>query len=463
MLRRALSVAILLLLLQSCLTFYQRNLIFHEQFAKRDYSAAIESLEKNKFIQKEKNRLLYMLDKGVVLQMMGNYEESNKIFEEAYIFVDDFQRNVGREALALVSSDMARDYGGEDFEKIFIHYYKAMNFIMMNQYDEAMIEARRINIKLNEINDKYKSDSKYKRDAFAHVLMGLLYEAAGDENNAFIAYRNAYDIYSEDYERFFNIKAPNQLKKDLIRTAAMNGFYDFQVTYEKQFDIKLADIEKSKRELILIWHNGLGPVKDEWSINFVVIKGAGGLVLFENKEFNLSFTFYMRSEDEQASLGDLKVVRVAFPKYSVRNDVFSRAIVKSPNGDHQIELLEDINEIAIKSLHDRMVRELSKTLLRTALKQVAEAAARQENEGLGAAMSILNAVTEKADTRNWQTLPAKISYSRIPLENDSSQLELVVFRGNQQLVGEQFSVSSKNRISFKLSHSVAAESMLMRN
>ena len=44
-----------------------------------------------------------------------------------------------------------------------------------------------------------------------------------------------------------------------------------------------------------------------------------------------------------------------------------------------------------------------------------EAVARNENEYLGALVSLANAVTEKADTRNWQSLPHSISYSRISL------------------------------------------------
>lgn len=456
-------MAICLLLLQSCLTFYERNLIFHEQFAKHQYKEANATLDKNKYIQKEKNRLLYLLDKGVVLQMMGQYEESNKFFEEAYIFIEDFQRNFGREALSLITSDMVRDYGGEDFEKVFVHYYKAMNYIMLDQLEEAMVEARRINIKLNEINDKYKSDNKYKRDAFAHVLIGLLYEASGDENNAFIAYRNAYEIYEEDYSKFFAISAPDQLKKDLIKMAAKNGFYDSQEFYEKKFKMSYDEMPSHDKELAFIWHNGLGPIKDEWSINFIVIRGQGGLVVFENKDLGLSFSFYMRSDDEKSSLGDLKVVRVAFPKYTVRKDVFSNATVNSMGKDYKFEKLEDINEIAIKTLNDRMIRELSKTLLRTALKQAAEYAARQDNENLGALVSVFNAVTEKADTRNWQTLPAKIYYSRIPLQSDTMKMEIITYKNNTRLVDGNIEAIAKRKLNFQLYHSVAAESMLTRS
>ena len=462
MLRRSAVIVLCLILFQSCLTYYQRNLQYHEYFASHQYGKANESLDKNKYIQKSKNELLFLLEKGVTLQMMGKFEESNKFFEEAYIFVEDFQHSLGRDALSLITSDMARNYAGEDFERIFIHYYKAINFIMLGDLDAAMVEARRVNIKLNEINDKYKSEAKYKRDAFAHVLMGLLYEASGDENNAFIAYRNAYEIYDEDYNKFFNMGPPRQLKKDLIRLANLNGFYDSQEFYEKKFEMKYKNEERHDKELVYIWHNGLGPVKDEWSINFVIIRGTGGMVVFSNKELGLTFTFHTRSTDEYNSLGDLKVVRVAFPKYSTRKGIYTGGIVKKDSVEYKLELLENVNEIAIKSLRDRMFRELSKTLLRTALKQAAEQAARKEDEGLGAVVSVINAATEKADTRNWQTLPARIYYTRIPMDEDTATVDLITLKGAHRAIDNSTEEYVSKRLAFRFWPSITRESLILK-
>jgi len=460
MIRRVLVCALFLFFLQSCLTYYEKNIIFHQEFASGDYVKANVTLDNNKYIQKSRNQLLYYLDKGVTLQMMGKFEESNKFFEDAYIYIEDFKRNYGMEALAFVTNDMMRNYGGEDFEQVFIHYYKANNYIMMDLIDEALVEIRRINIKLNEISDKYKSEKKYKRDAFAHVMMGLMYEASGDENNAFIAYRNAYDIYESDFTTFFKLNAPLQLKKDLVRTAYLNGFYEEAERYEKKFNIQYVRDSNNYPELIFIWHNGLGPIKDEWSINFIIIRGSGGYVSFVNKELGLTFGFYTHSQDEYNSLGNLKVIRVAFPKYSVRKGTLTGAAIAVDNQEYPVELLEDFNKIAKKSLHDRMTREMSKTLLRVALKQAAEYAARQENEGLGAALSVLNAATEKADTRNWQTLPAQVFYTRVPLASDTNIVNHYSFKGAHKKLEESITVVPKKKIQFLYRQTVPKESIL---
>ena len=62
-----------------------------------------------------------------------------------------------------------------------------------------------------------------------------------------------------------------------------------------------------------------------------------------------------------------------------------------------------------------MLKELSEALLRLAVKQVAAAQLRKENDALGSALSVVNAISEQADTRNWQTLPNTINYTRVTL------------------------------------------------
>jgi len=68
--------------------------------------------------------------------------------------------------------------------------------------------------------------------------------------------------------------------------------------------------------------------------------------------------------------------------------------------------------------------ELSKALIRVALKKVAEYQVKQEDKTLGSVLGMINAITEKADTRNWQTLPHSIYYSRISLNPGPNVVKL---------------------------------------
>lgn len=413
-----------------CLTYYQKSSQFQGLFESGNLEDAREFLSKNEKAAEKKDRLLYFMDKGVVEHMLGNYEESNAAFEKAYIFMEDYRQGIGYDALVLISNPMNQPYRGEDFEMVMIHYYKAFNYIFLEQPDKALVEVKRINIKLNQLNDKYEGkNNAYKQDAFAQVLTGLIYESVNDPNNAFISYRNAYNTYKGIYESEFNVEVPEQLKIDLLRMAHRMGFTQELMQYEKEFDMQVTNYlhKEDEANLIVFWLNGLGPIKSENSFNFAMIKGEGGIVNFSNEELGMTLPVPMPASGnkQNTEFGDLKAVRLALPKYVERKPLVSSASINYEGKSLDFETLEDINAIAFSNLKDRMLRELGNSLLRLAVKQAAELAIRQENQDLGALISLVNAVSEKADTRNWQTLPHNISYSRIPLQEGENKLQFI--------------------------------------
>jgi hypothetical protein len=294
----------------------------------------------------------------------------------------------------------------------------------MGNTDDALVECRRLNIRLQQLSDRYKSKDKYEEDAFAHVLMGIIYEVDKDYNNAFIAYRNALRIYEEDYQSMFGVYAPDQLKEDLLRSAWLSGMkYEFEM-YKDSLQMPTYVYKPMEGgELIFFWHNGLSPVKSEWGVDFVV-SSQGGLVYFTNEQLGLSFPFNMDgySERDRNGLANLQIFRVAFPKYIERSPYYSRGTISVNDDIFSLQLLEDVNKIAFKCLQERMGLEFSKELVRVALKKAEEYELRKQDKMLGSVLGMINAITEKADTRNWQTLPHSIYYCRVPLKEGENML-----------------------------------------
>ncbi len=428
--RRLLPLLLLLVIFPGCMTYYQRQQEFHGHFRQGRLEEAARVLENDRRGERRRTRLLHLMNQGVVNHMMGHYRESNEFFEEAYRVGQDFRRTAGDQALTLLVNPNVTEYRGEPFELLMIHYYKAMNFLHLGDFDAALVECRRLNIALNELSDRFRSENRYRRDAFVHNLMGIIYDASGDYNNAFIAYRNALEIYEDDYQRLFGIGPPEQLKHDLLRAAHRTGFRDQVRHFEERFGMRFEESRTlDEGELVFFWQNGLGPVKDEFSINFTIVRGSGGAVHFVNEEHGLSFPVPV-SQKASDDLGDLRVIRVAFPKYVERELVYQNARLHAGGQTRELNLAQDLNAVAFQALNDRMLQEMGTALLRLAIRQAAEQRIRKEDETVGAIFGILGAVAERADTRNWQTLPHSIYYGRMALPPGQHRLELELILPN---------------------------------
>jgi hypothetical protein len=427
------------LILSSCGSYYQKNIKFHQLLLSQRVAEADHLLSKDKRAERKKTRLLYFLNRGITNHLMGNYETSNQFFEQAYITHEDYSTKPIDEALAFLINPTITDYRGEDHEALLIHYYKALNFLQLGKRSEALVECRRLNIKLNILSDKYTTGKKYRRDAFIHTLMGLVYQANHDYNNAFIAYRNAVEIYQEDYKLLFGLGLPLQLQKDLIYTAYKTGFHKQVNYYKKLFQLDYdPSLETEAGEVVLLWNNGLGPIKSEWNIDFLILKGQGGVVNFVNEDLGLFFPFPLIGDGETSQgLADLHLLRAAFPKYVERPLLYDQAVVHVNGGTYRLEVVEDINAISFQTLHQRMLLEFSKSLLRVALKKLAEYQVRKQNEVLGTMLGVVNFVTEAADTRNWQSIPHHIYYTRIKLPSGSHQLNFCAYSSRNPHIKEQ--------------------------
>jgi hypothetical protein len=420
---------LLFISLSSCLSHYQQNIQFYKNYETGKYKAAEKVLLHNKKASRQRNKLLYHLNLGMVYAMQGEYKTSNQHFEEAYFLGEDYRKNYLNEVASFLTNPTVTEYKGEDVELLLIHYYKALNFLKMGENQKALVECKRMQIKLNTLSDKYTSDKKYQRDAFIHTLMGIIYEANLDVNNAFIAYRNAVEIYQEDYKEMFGIDVPNQLKQDVMRTAHQIGFHEELRRFEEEFGQKYYPSAVGEGDLVFFWHNGLGPIKSEFSINFLISR-RGTNVYFVNEEFNLYFDFPIplrkdNNDKEYDPLGSLSSMRVAFPKYIERPTFYQSAELTWQNQTKPIELVENINDISRKVLRERLVKELSKGLVRLAIKKAQEITLRSnDKDRLASLLSFVNSATEKADTRAWQTLPHSISYTRLRLPAGSQTVKM---------------------------------------
>jgi hypothetical protein len=410
----------------SCASYYQQHFDFNSEFEKGDLGQALETLQSKEGLANSKSQFIYFANNGLLLSILGKYSESNDYLEKAFLFGEDYHINYVNEAVSYFYNPNVIMYRGEDHEHLMVLYFKALNFLKMNRPEDALVECKRLNIRLNKLADKYDGERKYQRDAFVHTLMGIIYQSTKDYNNAFIAYRNALEIYETDYATMFGMRVPEQLKKDLLNTAWWTGFIPEFEEYKTRFAMTDYKPEQPDAELVFFWHNGLAPVKTEWNINFLIDHSRKNMVVFTNDNLGIAFPYQVDEQKEKSDLRKLEVMRVAFPRYAERYLYFQSATLEKDSVQYPLELTEDINKIAFHSLRQRMMLEFSKGLLRAAMKKATEHSLKKEDASLGALIGVVNAMTEKADTRNWQTLPHSIFYSRVPLKEGSNKVKLAI-------------------------------------
>ena len=385
---------------------------------------ALKILDSQEQAYGKKNALLFLLDKALVLHLAKRYPESIEFFEKAKLKFDElYTQSISQGLATWVVNDYAAAYHGEDFEHVQINIFQALNYAALNNFSEALVEARDVDNKLQVINTQYPPQQKnvYKEDACARFLMGIFYEAAKtpqDYNDAFISYRKALEIYNGNYSTDYHVAAPGILKKNLLTAAQFMGPQELD-TYRREFpDVNFLSLKEKEKygQLYLIQYNGSAPIKVEGAIPVPL---PGGIL---NK--------------------------IAFPVYKERFYEISSSQLIADTGTgikfkDESELIQDIEKIAVKNLENRRVRVIAKAVARPAAKYLLEKSQegvirkKYGNDaawGFRMAAGFFNVYSERADLRSWQTLPAQIRIARLILDPGTYALSLNNFNAERILI-----------------------------
>jgi len=157
-----------------------------------DFDRALELTEEGK--DEAGDDLLRMLHRAVLLRFDGQYEQSNRLLQEAALEIDDrYTKSVSRAALSMLTNDRALAYNPPAFERMMVHYYGALNYLSLDDPEEAAVEARLLSALLMADLDKQLDDRDIRIRRSLHYVAGAVFEAAGEWNAAEVAYRNAWD------------------------------------------------------------------------------------------------------------------------------------------------------------------------------------------------------------------------------------------------------------------------------
>jgi hypothetical protein len=136
------------------------------------------------------DEVLRTLYHGLVAYHAGDYGESARRFDAAGDLADDrVTKSISRSAFALVSNDLVLPYEPGPTERLMIPYYATLARLRLGDIAGAAVETRRLSLLLQHFAEDERVDAPLH--ATLRYLAATVFAAAGEHNDADVAYRNA--------------------------------------------------------------------------------------------------------------------------------------------------------------------------------------------------------------------------------------------------------------------------------
>ncbi len=384
-----------------------------------DYGSAVEYIEtaEKEGEYADKDRVLLFLDKGVVYHYAGMYEKSNQAFHQAEYLIDSlYTKSISKGAASLLLNDNALDYSGEVYEDLYINIFKALNYLHLGKFDDAYVEVHKISDKLKEFNVYFKEavaeiqkydenkiefdaeEIDFYNDAFADYISHLIYREEGEDDNSRISIEKAKDAW-ENYPEVYNYEMPTPLKEtETERITTLN----------------------------IIAFSGNAPIKVPVGARITTFDG--WIMISDPTDFHVTpipFPGIKNGWNFKFEFPDLQEVGTVVENIEVYI-----------NGNHagNLELLENISNVADKTFQTRKSMIFFKTAMRAIAKGISAGMAGEEikkntkDKALGDVLAFLfNAavdMTEHADLRTWRTIPGYSFTAEIPIDEGTYDIEI---------------------------------------
>jgi uncharacterized protein len=382
-----LSLLVVAALLTGCAGDYvARTRDVRRAYEAERYPDALHQLEAQARAGHDRDRLLVLMDRGMLLHAAGQFAQSSAALSEAERLADRLEGiSLSEEAATLIGNERERAYRGEDFERLMINVLQALNYAQLDQGEEALVEVRRVNERLRKMVVEEKKP--YQQLAVARYLGGVLYEDQKEWDSAFIDYYKAYELNPE----------LGHLGGALLRLARRTQRVDQYQQLRQRFpEVDDAPLNSGEGEVVVVIEAGLSPQKES---------------------------------TRRGQRGELVVV----PIYRDRG-ALGRATVEVGAARQSAVPITSIAQVARVHLEDRIGRMLAKNLAATAVKAgiAAGAGSVTNSREVGLLAFYLLTLANEADLRSWLSLPAELQLARVRLPAGEHEVA-VTFRGRTTL------------------------------
>lgn len=438
------------LLTLACASDYSKVIkATEDDYYNRNYDSAIPRIRALYEDAAGKDKLLFLMEAGMIFHSKGDYETSNKVFKEAEGIAENIKVSLTKSGLSFLLSDNESNYVGEDFERVMIKFYIAYNYLVLGDLENAKIYFRRLDFDLKEM--KFMA-ANYRQNNAARLLDAYVSERLGRYNDARVQYRNMEQLIGQS----------SLLAGDRYFLALKEGDDRDKQKYS-QGESKIQAYDRSMRavspttnnltEVVIIHEAGKSAIKmsrgklinDEYLS--VALRGAieatmrnGGSISASASAGGRGMSVPRGSGGGAALAAVISALAIAenpIPIYKERDPAGSKPKKYYVNGVDigSAEIMNDYSDTAIHNFNDNYQAIITKNLSSLAVKMVAAAIAsealskaiegsRGNKKGddlvsglislaAGAAAGITIAQTIAPDLRCWRTIPSTFQIKRI--------------------------------------------------
>lgn len=362
------------ILMGGCATYQNNVMPIRDDLTNGRCPEALKKLEELT-AKNNGDQLVYLMDQATALQMCGDYKKSNQIFIKADKLSDQLDyHSVSRVTGATLLNEEMIQYKGDTFEKLFINAMAALNYLQLGDRDEALVEVRRINEKFVKYNADEKK--KFELNSFSQYLSGLIWEADQKYDDACISYKSAYKL--DPTYRAVGI--------DMLHgcwLARRSQEFDQLVKEVKPTDDELKKIKQpNKNEIIIVFLQGWGPRK------------------------------YPRAQDRISA----ELIPAPSNTKLLQADISGKQYTSEP--------VYNVEKAAIDTLNADYGALVARRIGARVAKEVVADQVRQKDKALGDLAWLVMVASERADLRQWSTLPQTIQTLRFSVPNGSHKIKL---------------------------------------
>jgi hypothetical protein len=422
------------LLLCGCASTYTSTnqfIVADQKVGVYDYAGAITHLEAVKEqCYQAKDRVLYYLDLGMLYHLKGDYRKSNELLTHAEEAIEElYTKSISRAAASLLLNDNVLDYCGEDYEDVYLNVIKAVNYLHVNDFDNAFVEVRRINNKLEVMDQKYNklaegyntsSDAKIQftpiksqfiNSALGRYLSMLMYRAEGKLDDAHIDFIKIGEAWASQAQ-LYNFPMP-RLGGHLASTSkAKVNILSFIGTAPRLFSRTLT-IHTFKDAIAIYYSDG----KQEKQLNLFPWPG-----MTDGYHFKFALPYMEKQGTAVASVG-----------IEVNGSIMA-----------DLEVIESLENAAVDTYASKEKMIYLKTIIRSVMKGVLNEKANKElDKSTGgrlwgsltrAVSSVMVDASENADLRLSRYFPSKALVGELELDPGIYSLRLLYYGGSRQLL-----------------------------